>query len=289
MRPAKLIETVDIPLADIDVSGRRRPVSEVGVQSLKLSLEALGLQNEIQVRRVAHQNGKLKLMAGGHRVEAFRQLGRETIRAKIWDCTDDWAALIEIDDNLAQADLNVLDLAVFLAERKTVYERMYPKAKHGGNRGNHHTGGYQNDILSFCQTMADSRAVSRKTIERLVAAGNALLPQEIVQLRSAEQAPSLSDLVIIGKCGDPADRAAICTAFFDGTAKSAKEVMERKKAPGAAKSDPAEDALKRLSEAFDRAPVKAQRRFVMERRGVLQILMGAETADVIPPNSIERG
>lgn len=279
MRPAKLIETVDIPLADIDVSGRRRPVSEVAVQSLKLSIEALGLQNEIQVRRVVHQGGKIKLMAGGHRVEVYRQLGRETIRAKVWDCTDDWAALIEIDDNLAQADLNDLDLAVFLAERKIVYERMHPEAKNGGKRGNQYTDICQNEIISFCQTMAESRAVSRRTIEKLVAAGNALLPQEIEQLRSSDQTPSLSDLIVIGKCGDPADRAAICTAFFEGTAKSAKEVMDRKKAPGAAVKDPVEEDLRRINDAFDRASIKAQRRFVQERRGVLSIMMDIEDVE----------
>ncbi|MCF6233286.1 MAG: hypothetical protein L3J36_09355 [Rhodobacteraceae bacterium] len=224
------------------------------------------------VWRIRHRGGETSYTVG---VKA----GSRGIRAKVWDCTDDWAALIEIDDNLAQADLNDLDLAVFLAERKTIYERMPPAAKHGGKRGNHHTGGYQNDILSFCQTMSESRGVSRKTIERLVAAGNALLPREIEQLRSAKQAPSLSDLVIIGKCGEAADRAAICTAFFEGTAKSAKEVMDRKKAPGTAVKDPVEGDLKRLNDAFDRASVKAKRRFVRERRGVLQIMMDGDAAE----------
>jgi len=273
MRRAILIETIDISLDDLDVSNRKRRVSDDGVQSLKVSLEAIGLQNEIQVRRVAHQGGQHVLMAGGHRVEAYRQMGKTHIPAKIFDCTDDWAELIEIDDNLAQTDLNDLDLAVFLAARKTVYERVYPEAKHGGNRGNQHTGGPQNDILSFCQTMAESRGVSRKTIERLVSVGVALGPDEIERLRSGKNRPSVADLQVFIKCGDSADRTAIIDALVDGTAKSAKEVMNRKKAPGAVVKDPLKGDLKRLHDAFERASAKARRQFVQDKHDELRSLL----------------
>lgn len=71
-------------------------------------------------------------IAGGHRLEAAKRLGWEEIEAKIWtDVTDDWAAIMEIDDNLAGAEMNALDTAVFLATRKQVYERLHPETKAG--------------------------------------------------------------------------------------------------------------------------------------------------------------
>ena len=136
---AKLLETVELPIRQIGTSDRLRPISETAVLSLMASIEEIGLQSEIHVRRVRHQGGKLKLIAGGHRLEAVSRLGCTSIMAKVWDCTDDWALMAEIDDNLAHTDLSPLDLAVFLAERKVVYERMYPETKHGGNRGNQYT------------------------------------------------------------------------------------------------------------------------------------------------------
>ena len=92
MRPPRLIEIKDIPLDDIDTSNRLRPVSETAVKSLTHSIETLGLQSEIQVRKIK-KTGKLRLIAGGHRLAAFRAMGRTEIPAKIWDCTDDWADL----------------------------------------------------------------------------------------------------------------------------------------------------------------------------------------------------
>ncbi|HPT48548.1 MAG TPA: hypothetical protein PLM07_21900, partial [Candidatus Rifleibacterium sp.] len=55
---------------------------------------------------------------------------KEEIAAHIWtDVTDDWARLMEVDDNLAGAEMNALDTAVFLAERKKVYEKLHPETK----------------------------------------------------------------------------------------------------------------------------------------------------------------
>ena len=47
-------------------------------------------------------------MAGAHRLTAARELGWETIKVTCWTCTDDFARLMEIDDNLAGAELTAL-------------------------------------------------------------------------------------------------------------------------------------------------------------------------------------
>ncbi|UWQ93013.1 ParB N-terminal domain-containing protein [Rhodobacteraceae bacterium M382] len=274
MRPARLIETTEIALADIDTSNRLRPVSQTAVEALVGSIEDLGLRDEIHVRKIK-KSGKIRLIAGGHRVAAFQAMGRETIPAKVWDCTDDFAQLAEIDDNLAHAELDTLELSVFLARRKEVYERVYPETKHGGDRGNQHIGGRQTDILSFCQSVAEKRDVSERQIRRLVAAGQCLGPQEIRQLRDAPRKVTLADLQEIAKCSQPTDRYEICRALGDGSAKSAKEVMNRKKAPGAGISDPVEDFRIKLNDVFARASKEARRRFANDQRDILLELLGA--------------
>ncbi|WIY25000.1 ParB/RepB/Spo0J family partition protein [Parasedimentitalea psychrophila] len=278
MRPPRLIEVKEIPLDDIDTSNRLRPVSETAVKSLTHSIEPLGLQSEIQVRKIK-KTGKLRLIAGGHRIAAFRALGHAEIPAKIWDCTEDWADLAEIDDNLAHAELDFLEKAVFFAPRKEVYEKAYPETKQAvgtelaAKRWN---AADTMSVASFVTSTADKMGVDERTVRRLVAAGRSLGPREIQELRDAPKKVSLSDLQEIAKCCSPTDRYDICRALGDGSAKSAKEVLARKKAPGTAVKDPIEAARGKLNDAYARAPKEARRRFVDDHRDELLELLGEE-------------
>ncbi|MBL9057471.1 MAG: DUF935 family protein, partial [Rhodobacteraceae bacterium] len=118
-----------VPVADIDTRNRLRPVSTAGVESIIASIGEVGVMKDpIHVRR--KKGGQLVLIAGGHRLEAAKRLGWIEIEAKVWvDVTDDWSRMMEIDDNLAGAELNPLDTALFLAARKEVYERLHPEAR----------------------------------------------------------------------------------------------------------------------------------------------------------------
>jgi ParB family transcriptional regulator, chromosome partitioning protein len=297
MRPAKLIEVADIALANIDCSNRLRPVTEAAVVSLTESIELLGLQAEIHIRRVK-KSGELRLIAGAHRLEVFRRLGRTVIPAKVWDCTDEWAALAEIDDNLAHAELDALEMAVFLARRKNVYERVYPETKRGA-AGNAAKLGLLTDnvaVRSFAASAADKMGVSERSVFRLLAAGQALGAQEIDRLRDAPKKVTLADLQIIAKCSTPEDRFEICKELGNGDAKSAKEVMNRRKAAGASVKDPAKADLMRLKDAFQRASAKVRQQFVQEHREALLLLMdvydakpGTTPTDVIPFKARNRG
>ena len=277
---AKLIGIQELPLRDINTSSRLRPVSELAVTSLMASLMEIGQQSEIHVRRVRHQSNRLVLMAGAHRVEAHLRLGCTSISAKVWECTDDWAQMAEIDDNLAHAELNPLDLSVFLARRKTVYERMYPEATQGGARGNQHTGGRQTDTMSFCQSVADQRAMSERQIRRLVAAGEGLDEETIDLLRQSPNRVTLSDLQTLGKCGDATARRAVCEVLSRGEAKNAKAALDAQNAaPSKAAISSIDAETQKVKTAWARASKAARRRFVEDHRAELEALMGTGGSD----------
>ncbi|MEO1421328.1 MAG: ParB N-terminal domain-containing protein, partial [Pseudomonadota bacterium] len=117
---------------DVDASKRLRPVDETALQSLMASIDELGVMlDEIHVREVKEgRKKKLVLMAGGHRLEACRR-SRVPVSAKVWRCGDEWAQLLEIDDNLASADLTALDTMIFLTERQKIYEKLHPETARG--------------------------------------------------------------------------------------------------------------------------------------------------------------
>lgn len=71
-------------------------------QEVKESIEKFGVLTPIIVRPI--DNEKYEIIAGHNRVECSKELGKESIPAKIMDINDDDATLIMIDTNLCSRD-----------------------------------------------------------------------------------------------------------------------------------------------------------------------------------------
>ena len=276
MAEPRLLKIDRVKVDEITTAGRLRPVSEAGVESLLASIAEIGvLKDAIHVRQ--KKSGPLVLIAGGHRLEAARRLGWDEIEAKVWtDVTDDWARLMEIDDNIAGAELNPLDTALFLAERKRVYERLHPEAKWGGDRK---SPDFQNqtDTMSVCfaDATAEKFGLSQRHIFRLIAAGTRLDPRDIAKLRAAPKPVTLKDLAEIAKISEPGERYDVVDALHEGRAKSAAEARRALRAEtlSTAIEDPIEAALKALKTAWSRAPKEARRRFCRDQGDALAALL----------------
>lgn len=264
MKEGTRIQTVDsLAVADIEVTGRLRPVSEAGVEALIASIRTLGVMKDpVQVRRIRHQDGRLVLMAGAHRLEAARRLGWDTIPAALWECNDAWASMMEVDDNLAGAELTPLDTAVFLARRKRLYEQEFPATKKGGDRKSaDFKEKNQSDIVSFCSATAEKFGLSKRHVERLVAVGEKLDDDALILLRTAQRPVRLADLQAIAKVPNAQTRRAAVERFAGGEAGSISDALKqlRPMAPDRSDSDRALDAL---ITAWSKAPMRAKRGFV---------------------------
>lgn len=275
MKSPTLLKTDRVLVAAIAIENRLRPVTEAGVESLIASIRETGVMKDaIHVRK--KKGGALVLMAGAHRLEAARRLGWEQIEAKVWaDVTDDWARLIEVDDNLAGAEMNALDTALFLAERKRVYEKLHPEAvqKDGAELASvrWHAADMMS-VASFASATAEKFGVTDRHVRRLVAVGVALTRDEVRWLRAAKASVTLADLQTLAKLDDEHERKQVCIALSNGAAPSAAAALRAHRAPGfgadeAANEDPVEAAFKALSQAWERAPMAAKKRFLFERAG----------------------
>lgn len=98
--------TISIMIEDVLVGDRRRDINAKAVDRLAQSIEQIGLRHPITVRR---RGDKYQLIAGRHRLEACKKLGREHISASIVSMAGDDARLWEIAENLHRADLTKLE------------------------------------------------------------------------------------------------------------------------------------------------------------------------------------
>lgn len=266
MKTPTLLKNDRIAVADIIVGSRLRPVSEAGVESLVASIaETQVMKDAIHVRR--KKSGEIVLVAGAHRLEAARRLGWSDIEAKVWtDVTDDWARLMEVDDNLAGAEMNALDTALFLAERKSIYEKLHPEVTVEAFKGNQHTGKLAADIMSFATATAEKFGITDRHIRRLVAVGSALSRDEVRWLRSAPRPVKLADLQVLSKIADGHERSQVCIALSNGKAPSASAARKAMVGNnGSAPKDPVEAGFNALAKAWSRAPMAAKKRFLFER------------------------
>lgn len=275
-------DIMQMPVTDIDIQARLREASPTAVASIASSILEVGeILKPLIVRKV---KSGYRLLDGLHRLEAAKQIGHDTVPVQIRTCTNNQAVRIEVDANIAGAPLNALDMAVFLAAHKALYEKEHPEAKLA-YRANQARRGECMDIMSV-QSFADNAAEvfgkSDRHIRRLIRVGEQLDPKHIDLLRHAPQRVQFSDLELIAKCGNPIDRIDICEALHHGTAKSAKEVLNRKKAPGVAVKSPVEQAQSKITDAWARAPKDARRRFVAAHLDQLIALMDSQDAQVIP-------
>jgi ParB family chromosome partitioning protein len=265
--PAPILQRVR--LTDVQIAQRLRPVSEAGVEAILASVEEIGrIKDPIHLRK---SKKGLTLLAGGHRHEAYRRLSIDEIDAWVWSgITDDHARLIEIDDNLAGAEMGPLDTAVFLAERKRIYEKLHPEAR--AKTGAALVASRWNtadivSVVSFAKVTAEKFGMTERHVRRLVEAGQKL-GADSARLRHCPRPVTLKDLIEIAKVGEPTERYAIVDALRDGTAKSAAEArriwLAKEKGEDVSAKDPVEEAFNALSKAWSRAPMAAKKRFLFE-------------------------
>jgi ParB family transcriptional regulator, chromosome partitioning protein len=169
---------LSIPLDLIEVGKRLRAVDADYVAMIAVSLAERGQDTPIIVAAHPADASRYRLVAGGHRVAAAKQAGWTEIAAKVVEADELQAKLIEIDENLVRRELSALDRAVFLAERKRVYELLHPETAHGKApkpKGSEKRAGVH--TFSFSKATAARLGLNESTIRRAVA--RAKLPEEV--------------------------------------------------------------------------------------------------------------
>lgn len=141
--------------------GRFRPLNKAKAKKLSESIEANGRQLQpILIDR----NGNL--IDGNHRLEACRILGIKVQCIVVDEYNTDKLSLMEIDTNLIRNDLSQTETENHLAERKRLYNILFPDTAKRGAKGSDASG-----QKSFAEDTAEVMGVSTRTVERAVKRG----------------------------------------------------------------------------------------------------------------------
>jgi ParB family transcriptional regulator, chromosome partitioning protein len=258
-----------IAVAEIDDSGRLRPLDEAWVTSLAENIRQINrLRQPIEVRLKAA--GGYALIAGGHRLAAIRSLGRAEIPAFVFDGSDDEARLAEIDENLIRHELSPLDRAVFLLERRDVFLRLHPRAYRGGAPGKA-GGGKQtaksdtvSDFVSFAKATSLVLGLGDRTIERAVKIGMGLATDVRARVAGTVIAKNQAELLALTKMPHDEQRAVVAELLSDAPRANSVSAAHQIVLGGVVdRPSPDDVAFTRLVSQWGRAGAKAKRQFLM--------------------------
>jgi ParB family chromosome partitioning protein len=265
-----------VPVAKIDKSGRLRPIDRAYATLMAENIRETGrLRQPIEVRKV---RGGWKLMAGGHRLEAVEMLGWTEIPAFVFAATEDEARLYEIDENLVRHELNPLDRATFLFERKAIYERLHPETR-AGVAGGKARQGAATDIMSFARDTAERVGLTDRTIQRAVLIATKLDASVKSRLAGTWIAQTQAELLTLAKLPPAEQRAVVDLLLADSPqAKTVKAAHRLVIGAPHADEDPADRAFERLYSVWGRASRQAKRAFLLQaqQEGDLADLLAAE-------------
>lgn len=278
-----------VRLDQIRVPSRLREVDPDWVEMLAVSIAEQGVTTPLTVRpaRDVTKGGKwgkahpdlYDLLAGAHRLQAAARAGLEAVPVEVRDpATPDAARLIEIDENLIRHELRPLDRAVFLAERKEIYERLHPETRQHVAGGHAKAHGSASVTMTFAEATAERLGMSRSTIERAVRIATRIRPEVRAQLSRLRLLEKQVELLALAEL--PVERqVAVIGRLADGKARRVAEAVAQLDGRTSAPESAADLQLRRLQEAWTRAALPIQRRFIREIAGDLPAEWLSPTAE----------
>lgn len=244
----------------ITVGDRLRAVDAAWVEAIAESIKHNGQSTPIQVRRLV--NGRWHLVSGAHRLAACQRLGIE-VRAEVVDCDDLYARLMEIDENLFRRELNPLDRAVFLADRKAVYLELYPETRNGAH--GHNKGKNEKLTMSFSTSTSQKTGMSPATIKRAVQIADHIPPDVRKRLTGTPLAEKQSDLLYLAGLEPSVQRRAV-TLVVDGEVRTLRAAVARIQGTAAPESSSDDRAVERMLALWGRSSKVAKGRFIAHLR-----------------------
>jgi ParB family chromosome partitioning protein len=206
----------------IIIKDGRRAIDQNKVYELAESIKQVGLFHPITVR--ADDNGNYTLIAGAHRLEAFKLLGKESIESKVIMKNDLQTELIEIDENLIRNELNYVQRSDLLTRKKEIYEELYPETKREATlKQNRNANIAEREKPSFVEDTAAKTGLSKRTIETEIQISKNVIPEAKPVLQ--EQNIPKTEAIKLAR-ETPEEQKKIIPIFESGQTKKVEEAKK---------------------------------------------------------------
>lgn len=249
------MKTESILIQDIQCGDRLRAVDPGRVSALAASIAEIGLRTPVTVTVGNDADGEViyRLVAGAHRLEAVLSRGSDYIDAFVMDGDADDAALWEIDENFARAELTDAQRAEHHVRREEILKRKGLVIAHGGNRKSTHQIG---DLKGYAEQAADTLGVSANTVRRDLRRGKNITPEVMAEVAGTalDKGVVLDELASTPRDQQPAKLSEIASRGLVSRVRTADDPLNDLEAT--------ERQLAALMAAWNRAGADARRKFL---------------------------
>ena len=172
------MKTESILIHDIQCGDRLRAVDAARVSALAASIAEIGLRTPVTVTVGNDADGEVfyRLVAGAHRLEAMKASGQDYIDAFVMDGDEDDAALWEIDENFARAELTDAQRADHHVRREEILKR---KGLVHAGQGRPKKG---DKLSSYSEQAAEAFGVDQRTVKRDLRRGKNISPEVMAEV-----------------------------------------------------------------------------------------------------------
>lgn len=232
-------ETKMIKIADIKVGERLRAVDKEKLEPMKISIEKLGLINPITV------TPNLQLIAGNHRLEVFKTLGKTEIPAIVVDVDELHAELMEIDENIIRKSLTKLERDKQILRRKELYEKLHPEAtkeaivkKNLPKRKNSTLDKEDSEsVESFVENTSKQTGMSKRSIQQSIYNAKNITPELEEKIKGTSIEDSSTSLAKIAKTS-PEKRLEVVEEELKNLDKPKRKKVEKKAEEAPVQAEP---------------------------------------------------
>lgn len=225
------VRTLLIPISEITINPGRREALPGDVKELADSIAEVGLINPIMVDQA------LTLIAGLHRLEAMKLLGRTEIECTVSDLDGLQVALAEIDENFVRKDLSDDEFRELLLRRKEIYESLHPETKHGGDRKSEKIKSAKcafDSVPSFIEDTAEKLGVHPSTVKREIQTAKNLTPETKEIIKGAKV--TKSDALKLSRLA-PEQQTEVASRLVSGDIHSVDEYQPPQAGPESAEPE----------------------------------------------------
>ena len=243
----------EIPIGNIKLPDAKRGVDDEKVGQIGGSISQVGLLNPLTVR-----SDTMELIAGRHRYHAVVELGWKKVPCALLNVDDDHASLARIDENLVRSELTAAERAQWIAERKAIYERLFPQTKQGATGRGGRKKKSDSDSFpapAFVDDTSTKTGRSKTEVKTDAQIGKSLDPDEFEAIEGTPIANNKSDLLALAREKDKTKRQEAVEKVKRGEAKNAREALNgapaaaRPKKPPKGQAAPADDDARIANQA----------------------------------------